>query len=976
MKRVYNRMIKKYDGSEVEFTFDDERPIQEQIDLEGWRRKKKHQFHVPKIEADVLEFNNWELNATYEELEKGGCIISLADSQMLEALRDITDHPYTYEKLEGIEYKIRYAEKVGKPTDELRKEMRELQYVPEYLVIHFSTIKQYESLDKYEVYGKKNAKKVVFNGRTYTRLSCSPSQARVQVVVYCVEEYVDPITERLIAGRDEESLMAPTKYNAYFGLYSSSAVKVTKPRMAIIGSHETKELVHSMYESKEEGAKFDVDSKLVEVKQFEDLNRFDGGGIIRPEMALQWAYDLGLDYVPANFCIRYTFTKGAVACFDFVKWCAEENDGNYIMKDIFGNEFDVRETDIVITKDMAKMIKQWPSVEEFIRCSEESDIDMRVVKYAPKEDAKCSTLNYQFLQSLDWGNGFPYNWEYLVKKYGYLEACKRANISSEKDIDLYSLANNTVNHYKDIINNHNSRVLFLTGGDVKNALKTGDDYLVKSLIVCPNLMNDTYILDKVNQNIRGGQNSASLGHGYEKGNFQCLIPDPYGFCEFMAGRNKVNGILSRREKGINCYSAFWNKEYTRNKNNKFSNKKVDHVSLARAPQTYKSEWVRCYLVDNELTNKWYKHIYSGFITPIFGDYTMKLAGSDFDYDTGFSTDDPIIWERIYDNKPVTSYDVPKPKPAPLTKMNLRDADRKSFGQKIGQITNLSTVLYCIQSRYTPNDSEYWLIESRLQQLCIAQSKQIDKTKIGEDVKEIPKSWREGVDDVTRNVLIPPGKNYKPYFMKYSKDYYYIGTAHKEWKTKYEELDWDKYYEDGNEYAEPFYSATKELEVYTDPCPMNRWAWYIEAGTTDNRLKDDSDFNYNYLKNKDLDFNSKLREKCHKLMGSKIRELKLNKAIATSVKDNNITRALFVEDIRDELSLLYGKVSLSVNDLLDFFYKSNKNEKRLMWEIIGKELYNNLKEIITKEGKITLVTKHEKGEIVYLYEEYTNVPTDI
>ena len=86
-----------------------------------------------------------------------------------------------------------------------------------------------------------------------------------------------------------------------------------------------------------------------------EFNRFDGSGLISPQMAEQWGKDLGEDYTPCQFCIRYAFTKGMVNEFDFIEWCKEENNGNYLIKDVYGKIRDLREVDVILTEGQVKL---------------------------------------------------------------------------------------------------------------------------------------------------------------------------------------------------------------------------------------------------------------------------------------------------------------------------------------------------------------------------------------------------------------------------------------------------------------------------------------------------------------------------------------------------------------------------------------------------------------------------------------------
>lgn len=123
----------------------------------------------------------------------------------------------------------------------------------------------------------------------------------------------------------------------------------------------------------------------------------DGSGLISPQMAYQWALDLKEDYIPCQFCIRYSFTKGALNEFDFVDWCREENGGNYFIKDVYGKMVDLREIDVILTEGMAKLWDSWVSQEDYEENCKKNGIVWGVTKYSPKKDKEVLMTNYQFV---------------------------------------------------------------------------------------------------------------------------------------------------------------------------------------------------------------------------------------------------------------------------------------------------------------------------------------------------------------------------------------------------------------------------------------------------------------------------------------------------------------------------------------------------------------------------------------------------
>ena len=541
-------------------------------------------FYTVKLTSSLLKEYKYDLNISFENCLRSGLIVSLADSQMLLSIRDITGQVVDREILENW-YSERDTIKKRKNTKDNRNRLKELQnniynmmYIPEYITVVMENIKDYERMFK---------KGFKFNGKTYRRFSCSASQARVSTIVFVDETIKDELKRRLDNGRDLNKPLAPSKYNAYFGLYSSATKKVTWPRFCIVPDYN-------------EVISVDVDYVIEKPKDEDDVikprtmdiefNRFDGSGLISPQMAEQWGKDLGEDYTPCQFCIRCAFTKGMVNTIDFVEWCKENNNGNYIITDIYGKQVDLRNIDVILSESMCKLWDSWDSQESYEKNCKENGIIFGITKYNPKQEKKVLNTNYQFLQTL--------------------------NLDDEM---LYDLCEDTIRYvrgvsYDDIYYS----LLFMMGENsntdsVQRFMKSSDNYWLKSLILNHNLLNDKYSKEKIRDMIIRKIEQACLGKLIVQGNFQCIVPDPVSYMQFITGQ-EVKGLLNAHE----YYCHFWNE------------KGATRVDGMRSPLTHFSEHNDMPLVKNEKTEKWYKYCYSGFIVNTHDWHTLLLAGSDYD----------------------------------------------------------------------------------------------------------------------------------------------------------------------------------------------------------------------------------------------------------------------------------------------------------------------------------------------------------
>lgn len=539
-------------------------------------------FYTVKLTSALLKEYKYNLDISFEDCLRSGLIVSLADSQMLKSTRDITG-----QKIDRVQLEEWYSErdriKKRKNTKENRARLKELQqniydmmYIPEYVTVVMESIKDYERMYK---------KGFVFNGKTYKRFSCSASQARVSTIVFVDEKIKPELKRRLDNGRDLQHPLAPSKYNAYFGLYSSATKQVTKPRFCIVPDYE-------------ETQKVDVEFVIEQPIDFDDIieprtidmefNRFDGSGLISPQMAVQWGKDLGEDYTPCQFCIRCAFTKGMVNEFDFLQWCEEVNGGNYEITDVYGNKRDLREIDVILTAGMAKLWDSWESQESFEENCKNNGIFWGVTKYAPKEDKRVLTTNYQFLQTLNLNNDM-----------------------------IADLCKDTVDYIKGVsYDNIYYSMLFMMGENgtqesVERFMESSDNYWLKSLILNNTLINDKYSKEKIRDMIVRKIELACLGKLITQGNFQCIVPDSYAFMQAMF-KLPVTGLLKAGE----MYSQFWN------------NRGVNKVDTMRSPLTHFSEHYVVDLKKNEDTEKWFRYSYSGFIVNAHDEHTLRWAGSD------------------------------------------------------------------------------------------------------------------------------------------------------------------------------------------------------------------------------------------------------------------------------------------------------------------------------------------------------------
>lgn len=585
-------------------------------------------FYTPKLTSSYLKEFNYNLNMPFQQALRSACIVSLADSQMLKTIREVTHHHVDYQQLEAwVSEKEKLKKNKTKNKERKKENQKRIQvlntniynmmYIPEYVSVVMDNKKHYAHMYSNGFY---------FNGVHYSRFSCSASQARVSTVIFIASNIKEECKKRLDNGRNMALPMAPSKYNAYFGLYSSAIKQVTTPRFCIVHDYEESKPVEVDFVTEAPPDEDDfIEEKTIDVK----FNRFDGSGMISPEFAAVWASDLSLDYLPSQFCVRYSFAKGMVNTFDFKEFCRTEiseddaeawfdeiydnglleeldnrtgreyflEDARYLIKDVYEKLVDVRDIDVILSESQVKIWNAWKSQEDYERCCKENNIVFGVTRPAPDKDKDVLLTNYQFLQTLQLSDEDVEN--LCQDTIDYIQGVQLGNVNGSEMGFYYT-------------------ILFMLGENLSASsiaayLRSSDNYWLKSLLLERSLITDKYSKEKIRDCIIRRIEQACLGKIIVRGNFQCIVPDNYAYMQWIT-RQKVVGLLGRGQ----FYSQYWNNLGT---------KKIDCM---RSPMTHFSEHYVVDLVDDDVTKKWFKYSYSGIVVNVHDEHTMHFSGSDYD----------------------------------------------------------------------------------------------------------------------------------------------------------------------------------------------------------------------------------------------------------------------------------------------------------------------------------------------------------
>lgn len=914
---------------------------------------RHRQFYTFKFNSSRLKEFNYEIELEFEEAQEYGEVIALFDNQMLRSIRDIHNRHVDLDELDSLiqereclrknEHSIENVEKINN----IQKIINQILFIPEYITIVMDHPVHYKHLYKY---GLK------LNGKNFVRYSCSAGQARVSTVVFCEEETAVKLDVVLDNGRNTEKELVPSKFNAYKGLATSSTQTVSTPKFCVVPDYESNSEVKVNFVT-ETG--LDEDD-IIEVKEItEAFNRFDGQGLISYELASKWADELKLDYVPAQWCIRQNYIKGMLNTFPIHEFCEKINDGNYNIKTSYkdnnGNQkiVDLRDVDVILSESQFKLWDSWDSIEAYQESCEVNNLQWGVSLHSPKKDKDILKMNYQFIQTLN-----------LSKK--------DIEDISEKFVDWISGVTSENVYYT---------MLFLLGTEtsedkILNYLHKSENYWIKSLIVNPTLMKDKYIKKKVYDLIKRKIKNGCLGEILLDGNFQTLVSDPYAMMQHVCGL-EVTGLLGKKE----YYSNYWNE------------KGVTVVNSMRSPLTYRSEHLLLDLKKNEDLDYWYRYNYTGIIVNAHGAETMHWAGSDFDYDIIATTSNPTVIKSVYQDELPVVYEAPKSTKKRLTKDDLFKADLFSFGSAIGSITNKSTTGYALLPLLKEGSKEYETTMNRIKMCTKLQSAQIDKAKIGRQVKGIPPSWINykkitsddfQVEKEQKEFLNSILLNKHPYFFTYlyngTKQKYkkhvksYNITCQQKFGMSMDEL---KQCKRKTKEQLDFLSVYEKLSPVIDSdCVMNNLCRYIESVDfgIKNLIKDSSNENYSLLMNNDyLEFDEdKYRDIVTVFTQYKKTINQLSSLNAKSDK-NSFDEELYKtilgqhEKLKSKMNEICSNVYELVNYLIYLFYVDQPNSnKDVLWNVYGSYIFENVKK---NTSSFFIPVKSEDGEIEYLNNKY-------
>ena len=909
-------------------------------------KQKKLQQYVFKINSTLLRKNDWNLELPLNRARNTtGLVVALADSQILSWINELNGTSDYDVQAKEIKRQIKEIKKQpvsrGNKTkiSNLYKQLYRLQFKEDYLCV---------IMDKKSDYDRANQGFYV-NGIKFLRLLCTTGGVKTSTVVYVSEKLHAELKKRIENGKNNEVPLVPAKLGAYEALAASGSLEVSWPKDKYApipgGVIVIKDAFTEFYadliniddsdRTKEPVVQF-AQNQLVQ------NNCSDGCSMMLPSLSRRWNGELNDDYehIMSGCNLRCAWTKGMTFTFDYIKF-AEEVVGasddcpeKYFITDIWGQQRDLRDSELIITESQLKLWNCYESWEDYYYKCLENKYTLRVAKTAPHEVDNIRQLNYQFIQSL--------------------------NLSND---DIKELISPTVNEIKDAMGlDPRKSIVYLCGKNLKAENVKYADVAARALMANPDTIRDSYIRNRIKKMINKRIREAKIGVLDVRGNFQIISGDIYALCESMFGLD-VRGLLKAGE----VYSKYWKDEG------------VNRVMCARAPMSNEHSLVSQDICYNEQAEYWFQYMDTVAVVNAWDTMPMALNGFDFDGDLLFMTDNQALLAN-QKNLPALNCIQYKASKKVVTEEDVIKANKNGFGSKIGSITNRITAITSLMSNYESGSVEYEILRYRTQCGQALQQEEIDKAK-GILPNPMPKSWyifSENVikDDDSEEIIAQKTLNQrlcaakKPYFFGYN-----YTTLKQEYDTYVRDTDEhiqsitgksirdllknDGKLAEGEQKILDFYKKRLPLDV--SPSTMNRICWAIEDEFDGVNVFENIDFDYSIYKSGieySLEDYELIKRKCEDYKRKK-REINKKKFVENDQEEESVADQIIKlnADLEENCLAICPNEQTLCEILLDICYRDGV-DVGIVWNLCGDTIVDKL---VAKSGKYSYPERDSCGD---------------
>ena len=901
--------------------------------------KKLQQFYSLKFSSRRLKKSNYNIEISLENARINSEVITINNSELLRALFRYKKVNFDQKELDyllGIRRKLRKLENNEinrKKLKETTEKIESVLFVEDLINIEFDNKLHYSAILKKGGF--------YVNGTRFVPFMASAGMIRKNTAMFINNNIKHPLMDILENGRDEKTPMVTAKFGAYLSLYSSSTLPVSFPQIAVVADKKIETLRRIDYVTyKQEGEDDDVTEK----EMLLSLNAWDGQGLITPKLAKRWSEELELDYTFSCAVIRAPFLKGLVVVFDIEKF-ANEVAKDYKFKDIYGEEQDIRNVDLIISESMFKLWDSYENTKDYTKKCKENKLGFAIAKVNPKRENSYSRTSYQFLQVL--------------------------NLN---DTDIARLCEPTVNWFRDISGEDSeSMILYATG---ENKFEPKDfkkmDVSVKAIMLEPSLSRDRYIQEKFIKTIQKKRRQSLIGNILINANYQFMVSDPYyQSCHIFNVEKEP--LLKDRE----YYSEYW------------LNKGIKRLGAIRSPIVHHSEFNIIDLQDEEEIKYWYSHIHSGIIYPANGigiDCSIH-GGSDFDGDLICTINNPTIIKGKIEGIPII-YDSKTSEKVIVDSRNDKEqvkSQLNGYNSKVGFATNISSSMYTMLTNFPDFTIEHQTILKRLKIGRVIQGEIIDGVK-GLEIPPFRNHWvkfkktsknmakeEKETQDLYNNILCKS----RPVFFRFLYPHY-MTRYNKEIRKYniYSHLNFKKTFE------EILHSKNKTPE---EQKMLNSYSWnsyFIDNNSVVNKIsrymkektgvigkyssKESCDFDYQILKSNMYE----LSPENLSLMKFYLLEYKsFKRGVYHNIEHAYENIESFIAYLRKECEINISSNECELADYaIEVAYNSEPFLVEFPWKMFPNAIINNIMQ--NSSNTIKIPVKDEEGDKEYLWDKYS------
>lgn len=747
------------------------------------------------------------------------------------------------------------------------------------------------------------------NGIKFKRFVGTTGGLKNDTVIFVNEEIYDELYKISECNRKTDIPFIPAKLEAYRALFCSSSQEIISPRNILVVKDcitKYRDTVIKLDDGDVEDKSEPTINKLENIEL--ENNTSDGYSLCTIKFMNKIKDKLKIDYIPSGVCLRNAWFKGMLFPFPILEFFDKYRPNDYIVKDIWGNDIDIRDVDIITTESSLKLWKCYDSIEHYMNSYKQCGFEFSVTKISPKELEDEREINYQYLQSYDF---------------------------TDKDIE--ELCEPTIKYLKDSMCGDYEQTIKFLGIDGK----LNDNSWQQALYTNKYMINDPYIIDSVHRMIKKKINDAKIGKLKVNGNYQIISGDPFSLMQHICGL-KVTGLLNKNE----IYSKYW------------IDKNVEEVNVFRSPMTSHNNICKMKVCNNDNLEYWYKYMNTIMIINSWDSTCMKLNGADYDSDISFSTDNKILLNAYINLPPFMCVQRDTDKII-ATEDDIKKSNLNGMGNKVGQITNRVTNMIEVQSRFPKDSEEYKIMEYRIGCGQLYQQNELDKIK-GIDFKPMPRYWysiKDCENDFQRSLCA----NKKPYFFIYNYDYVkkeyqdYIKSNDRKCFTRFKcnvnELKQKKVLKEEEKDFIDWYD--KLFPVGIGNCTMNKICQHIEKEFDGYKteIKHNGLFNYNILKvnRRCIEKHRKeLKELCDEYVKevANFKSDKIKKEISINYGDSEKYRNFLKNEFKQRAIEICPNNDERLNIILDMCY-GTKNNRQFCWDCVGDLIIRRLEELNDK-----------------------------